>query len=75
MNTVAAILRKKEKRLIKTKLAKLIDVKSIVTLVFTSAFTYLAVVGKVSASQFTEIYLMIVGFYFGTQAKKGEKVQ
>ena len=61
--------------MIKQRLAKLIDVKSIVTLMFTVAFTYLAVIGTVSAGQFTEIFLMIVGFYFGTQAKKGEKEQ
>ena len=65
--------KKEGKRLVKTKLAKLVDVKSIVTLVFTLTFTYLSVTEKVSASQFVEIYLMIIGFYFGTQAKKGDK--
>ena len=37
----------------------------------TGTFTYLAVIGRVSASQFVEIFLMVIGFYFGTQAKKG----
>lgn len=59
----------------KAKIAKLINVKSIITIALTGTFTYLSIIGSVSANQFTEIFLMVMGFYFGTQAKKGEKVQ
>nr|WP_167958136.1 hypothetical protein [Anaerosporobacter faecicola] len=54
----------------KEKVAKLINVKSLVTITLTAAFTYLSVTGTVSASQFVEIFLMVIGFYFGTQSKK-----
>ena len=57
----------------KEKLAKLINVKSIITIILAGVFAYLAVVGKVSAEQFLTIFTVIVSFYFGTQsAKKGE---
>ena len=54
-----------------TKIAKLIDVKSIVTLVLTVAFVYLSIRGSVT-TEFLSIYTMIMGFYFGTQSKKKE---
>lgn len=54
----------------KTKLAKLIDVKSIMTLLLTVVFCVLAVTGVVSADQFVTIFTVIVGFYFGTQSQK-----
>ena len=54
----------------KEKLAKLIDVKSIMTLLLTAVFCLLAVLGKVSPDQFVTIFTVIVGFYFGTQAQK-----
>ena len=54
-----------------TRIAKLIDVKSIVTLILTIAFVVLAMRGQVS-TEFLSIYTMIMGFYFGTQSKKNE---
>lgn len=51
----------------KEKFAKLIDVKSIITVVFTLVMAYLALCGRVDIEQ---IYLMIVAFYFGTQHEK-----
>lgn len=54
----------------KDKIAKLIDVKSIVTIILTGMFAYLAVVGKVSADQVITIYTMIISFYFGIQSTK-----
>lgn len=55
----------------KEKLAKLIDVKSIVTFVLTGVFAYLSVTNQNNA-EFTTIYTMIMGFYFGTQFQKGQ---
>lgn len=54
----------------KEKLTKLIDVKSIMTLLLTAVFCVLAVTGEVSADQFVTIFTVIVGFYFGTQSVK-----
>ena len=54
----------------KEKLAKLIDVKSIMTLLLTLVFCVLALCGTVSPEQFVTIFTVIVGFYFGTQSQK-----
>ena len=53
----------------KEKLAKLIDVKSIVTLLLTVVFCVLCLIGTLPTA-FLSIYTMIIGFYFGTQAQK-----
>ena len=50
----------------KQKLAKLIDVKSIVTLFLTAVFCVLALRRTISADQFT----VVISFYFGTQSAK-----
>lgn len=52
------------------KIKKLIDVKSIVTLLFTLVVCYLAIVGRF---ELNDIYLMIISFYFGTQTEKKTK--
>ena len=51
------------------RLANLLTVKSIVTVVLTCVFAYLAIRGAVS-QEFITIYTVIVSFYFGTQAEK-----
>ena len=56
----------------KEKLAKLISVKSIVTLVLCAVFAYLSIVGQVQAEQFLTIFTVIISFYFGTQYTKKE---
>lgn len=53
----------------KEKFAKLIDVKSIVTLALTGAFVYLAC-EKVVPQEFQTIFTVVISFYFGTQAAK-----
>lgn len=55
------------------RLAKLIDVKSIMTIVLTMGFLNLTNGGAISGEQYLVIFTMIVGFYFGTQAKKENK--
>lgn len=52
------------------QLKKLIDVKSIMTLVFSAVFCYLSAAGKIEAEQFLTIFTMIVSFYFGVQVQK-----
>lgn len=54
----------------KKKIAKLIDVKSIMTLALTGGFIGLTCTGGITGEQFLTIFTMIVGFYFGTQAEK-----
>lgn len=56
---------------VKERLARLIDVKSIVTLLLTAAFVYLSVIGVIDAAQFIAIFTVVIGFYFGTQYQKG----
>lgn len=55
------------------QLQKLIDVKSIVTLVLTVTFVVLAVMGTISGDKFFEIFIMIISFYFGTQYQKNKR--
>ena len=53
------------------RLAALLSVKSIVTLVLTGdTAPAIPVTGTVSGSDFLTIFLMVVSFYFGTQSQK-----
>ena len=54
----------------KNKIAKLIDVKSLVTLILTAVVAYLAIEGKISGTEFLTIFTVVIGFYFGTQSMK-----
>lgn len=56
----------------KNRIAKLIDVKSIVTFVLTGVFAYLSVIGSIEPKDFLQVFLMVVTFYFGTQVGKKE---
>jgi uncharacterized protein (DUF486 family) len=55
------------------KLAKLIDVKSIVTLVLTAVFSVLSLKGTLSAEQFQTVFTTVIAFYFGTQYQKNRE--
>lgn len=59
--------------MVKERLAKLISVKSIVTIILTLVFSYLAVKGTIDGGQFITLFTVVIGFYFGTQANKEEK--
>lgn len=52
------------------QIAKLIDVKSILTLVLTVVFAVLSVRGVISSSEFLSVFTLIIGFYFGVQHEK-----
>lgn len=54
----------------RNQLSKLIDVKSIVTILLTIVFNIQALRGIVSAEQLQTIFTTIIAFYFGTQASK-----
>ena len=51
------------------RIANLFSVKSIVTLVLTGVFAYMASTSKIS-QDFMTIYAVIIAFYFGTQSQK-----
>lgn len=55
---------------IKKKIAKLIDVKSLVTLMLTLVFCVMALCGVIGEQAFLTIFTVIISFYFGTQAVK-----
>ena len=59
----------------KEKFAKLIDVKSLMTLALTGGFIGLTCTGEISGEQFLTIFTMIVGFYFATQSEKSKMTQ
>ena len=58
---------------IRERIAKLIDVKTLVTFTLTGVFGYLSVNGDVKPDIFVTIYTTVIGFYFGTQSNKGGK--
>lgn len=49
--------------------AALLSVKSIVTILLTVVFAYLAIIGEIS-QEFMMVYTVIIAFYFGTQTQK-----
>ena len=54
------------KHIFSRRLAALLCVKSIVTLILTAVFAVLALTGRVG-QDFMTVYTVIVAFYFGTQ--------
>ena len=52
------------------RIANLLTVKSIVTIVLTAVFSVLALRGSISGTEFLTIFTVVIGFYFGTQSEK-----
>ena len=59
--------------LIKKRCANLLSVTSLVTLVLTAVFAYMAVTEKIS-QDFMTVYAVVIAFYFGTQSQKVQDV-
>ena len=57
------------KELLANRLARLLCVKSLVTLALTGVFAVLALRGQVSRD-FMTVYTVIIAFYFGTQLER-----
>ena len=55
---------------IQEALINLLKVKSIVTILTTITFVYLAIRGEIS-QDFLMVYSVVIAFYFGTQTTKG----
>lgn len=65
-------LEQKEDFIMKEKLAKLVNVKSIITLIICGVFAYLSIIGQILPDQFLTIFTVIISFYFGSQYGKKE---
>ena len=59
--------------IIRKRIANLLSVKSITTIILTIVFAYMAVTGKIS-QDFITIYAVIIAFYFGTQSQKTQDI-
>ena len=59
---------------VRVQIAKLIDVKSIITIILTVIFAVLAIKGDVMSSEFLSVFTMVIGFYFGVQHEKSKTV-
>jgi len=59
----------------KERIAKLLTVKSIVTIVLTVVFAILSLRGSISGQDFITIFSVIVAFYFGTQAERKNSIE
>ncbi len=57
------------KEVLQNRLARLLCVKSLVTLALTAVFAFLAVTGEVG-QDFMTVYTVIIAFYFGTQIER-----
>ena len=55
------------------RLGALMSVKSLVTLVLTGVFAFMACTNQIS-QDFMTIYAVIIAFYFGSQSKKLQDV-
>lgn len=56
------------------RIAKLIDLKSLMSLAMTFVFCYLSINGTISPDLFISIFSIVIGFYFGTQYSKVSKI-
>ena len=54
----------------KERLAKLINVKSIITILLAIVFSYLSISGDIQPDQFMTVFTVIISFYFGSQTEK-----
>ena len=55
------------------RLSNLLSVKSLVTLVLTGVFAFMACTNQIS-QDFMTIYADIIAFYFGTQSQKTQEL-
>ncbi|WP_458398350.1 hypothetical protein [Anaerotignum sp.] len=57
----------------KITVQNLLTVKSIVTIMLTVVFSYLAIVERISGEQFLTVFSVVIAFYFGTQFQKNKE--
>ena len=52
------------------RLARLLDVKSLVTLALTGVFVWLCATGRIGGDQFLTVFTVVISFYFGVQMER-----
>lgn len=58
------------------RLSNLLCVKSIVTIMLTVVFSYMALTKQVSGQDFLTVFSVVIAFYFGTQSQRlNDKVE
>ena len=57
----------------RSRLDKLLSIKSLVTLAMTAVFCILALRRVISGQEFVTIFTTVIAFYFGTQSAKKEE--
>ena len=55
------------------KISKLMNVKSLVTLILTLVFGIQTIRGYILPEQFQTVFTTVIAFYFGTQYQKNNK--
>lgn len=55
------------------RLLKLLEVKSIVTIMLTVTFCYMTLEGSMDADKFLTIFTVVISFFFGVKAGKETK--
>ena len=60
--------------LLTQRLASLLTVKSLVTVILTAVFAAMAGTGRVTTEQFLTVFTVVIAFYFGTQSQKVQDV-
>ena len=60
------------KEILANRLARLLCVKSLVTLLLSAVFAVMALRGEVS-QEFMTVYTVIIAFYFGTQLERSTR--
>lgn len=68
-NYIEVEVRVNMKDVLTKRLANLLSVKSIVTIILTAVFAYEAITNKIS-QDFMTIYMTVVAFYFSSQAER-----
>jgi len=59
----------------RSRLEKLLTIKSLVTLSMTLVFSILACRGDISGQEFLTVFTTVIAFYFGTQTAKETSAQ
>lgn len=73
-NYIELEVRVNVKDILTRRLANLLSVKSIITIILTVVFAYMAVTNQIS-QDFMTIYMTVIAFYFCTQADKAAAQQ
>jgi hypothetical protein len=52
------------------QLLELLQIKKLATMILTLVFAYLAIIGKVSATEFIVVYSSVICYYFGQSSTR-----